>query len=267
MAAVHLRLASPSVGVLDVRCRSPRAGPGPERGDEPTHLALVRRGAFVYHLGARAHLGDACTALLHRGGDAYRVSHPVDGGDDLTVLELAPGLADEAFGASPRVAFGATPRAHVLLARLRAALAAGTSGLPGEEAALELVGEIARAGGRRGDPPPGRRDRRLVDAVKARLAAELDRNLPIGALAAGVGASPFHLMRVFRATTGMPVRAYRRQLRVLAALEALEGGRGALARLALELGFAHHAHLTDAFRSVLGSAPRTFLEARRGGRG
>lgn len=267
MAALLRRLASPSVGIVDVRCRSPRSGPGDERGDEPFHLAVLRRGAFVYHLGSRAHLGDANTALLHRAGAAYRVSHPGHAGDEVTLLELAPALADEAFGAAPRVGWPATPRAHLLLRHLRAALAAGASTPAGEEAALEVVAEVARGGGRGGARPPGRRDRRLVEAVKAQLASAPDRNLPVAALAAGVGASPFHLMRVFRAQTGLPIRAYRRQLRVLAALEALEAGRGALARLALEVGFAHHAHLTGAFRRVLGAAPRTFLEARvRGAR-
>lgn len=58
------------------RCRQPRSGPGPLRGGEPFHLALVRSGSVQYHLGARAHLGDPCTALLHEPEREYRVGHP-----------------------------------------------------------------------------------------------------------------------------------------------------------------------------------------------
>lgn len=263
---------SPRLGVVDVRCRSPRSGASAERGGETTHLALLRRGAFAYHLGSRVFVGDPCTALLHRGAWSYRVSHPGDAGDDLTVFELDPGLADELFGQGAKVAFGAAPAVQLLHHRLHAALSGGAAEAPAggpaealeiEERVLELLALLAR-GDRRDVPALRRGDRRLVEAVKARLSAELERNLPLTALAAEAGASPFHLMRVFRAATGLPVRAYRRRLRVLAALAALDGGRD-LGELAAEVGFSHHSHLTDSFREVLGVAPSRLRRERRGG--
>ncbi len=267
-------LSSPRLSVVDVCCRSPRSGASVERGGETTHLALVRRGVFVYHLGWRAFVADPCTALLHRGARGYRVSHPGDTGDDLTVFDLDAGLVDELFGQGPRVAFGATPAVQLLHHRLHAALANASQGAPAgeapqalelEERVLELLSLLVRGDPRAG-PALGRRDRRLVETVKARLGAELERNLPLSSLAAEVGVSPFHLMRVFRAATGLPVRAYRRRLRVLAALDGLDAGRD-LAGLAAELGFSHHSHLTDSFREVLGVPPSRLRQARREGSG
>lgn len=267
---------SPRLGVLDVHCEVPRSGASGERGGEATHLALVRRGVFGYHLGSRAFVADPCTALLHLGPWSYRVSHPGTVGDDLTVFELDPGLVDELFGRAPRVAWGATPAVQLLDRRLRAALAGGSAegeaggspdALGAEERALDLLALLVH-GARPLGPSLRRRDRRTVEAVKARLSVELETNLPLTALAAEAGVSPFHLMRVFRAATGLPLRAYRRRLRVLAALAALDQGRD-LAALAVELGFSHHSHLTDSFRQVLGVAPsrlRRELRGRAGGR-
>ena len=245
---------SPALRVLDVRCRSPRQGAGAERGGEPAHLALLRRGAFTYHLGLRAWVGDANTALLHRAGAAYRVGHPAEGGDEVTLLEPSPALLDELFPDPARVAWPTSPRAQLAHLRLHRALSAdGDDALAAEEAALELLAEVTRPGV--AAPAPSPRERRRVEAVKARLGAALDRNLPLSEVAAAERCSPFHLMRTFRAGTGLSVRGYRRQLRVRAALAALAEGERDLAALAVRLGFSHHAHLTGACRALLGAPP------------
>jgi len=57
----------------------------------------------------------------------------------------------------------------------------------------------------------------LATPSLASLSAELGRNVPLSAMAAERSCSPVHLMRVFRAVTGLTVRGYRRQLRVLSA--------------------------------------------------
>ena len=98
MSEPVLLFESSQLSVLDSRCRHPRSGPGHERGDEPTHLALLSRGSFRYHLGRQSHLGDGCTALLHREGTEYRVGHPGEEGDDATVIVPGPALFDELLG-------------------------------------------------------------------------------------------------------------------------------------------------------------------------
>lgn len=275
MATARPLLASPAVRVTDLRCASPRSGPSAERGGEPAHLALLRRGAFTYHLGARAFLGDATTALLHLEPAGYRVSHPGPDGDEVTVVELAGETLPELFGPAPGVSWPVAPATQLRHHRVVRALARGAlDALAAEEAVLGLVAELARQAA----VPPrlSPRDRRLVDGARARLHADLDRNLALTDVAADLGASPFHLMRTFRAATGLSVRAWRRRARVLEALARIAAGEEDLGALAVRVGFAHHSHLTDSCREVLGAPPsalrrlvgpqlereRTFLEAR-----
>lgn len=276
MAAARLLLDSPAVRVTDLRCRSARSGPSAERGGETAHLALLRRGAFTYHLGARAYIGDATTALLHLEPVSYRVSHPGPDGDEVTVVELLGETVLELFGRVPRVAWPVAPATQLRHHRVVRALSrGGVDALAAEESVLGLVAELA--GGAVCAPRLSPRDRRLVDAAKARLHAELDQNLALTAVAAELGASPFRLMRTFRAATGLSVRAWRRRARVLEALARIAAGEDDLGALAVRVGFAHHSHLTDSFREVLGAPPselrrrvraplereRTFVEARR----
>lgn len=276
MATARLLLDSPAVRVTDLRCASARSGPSAERGGEAAHLALLRRGAFTYHLGARAFLGDATTALLHLEPVSYRVSHPGPHGDDVTVVELPGEALPELFGRAPRVAWPVAPATQLRHHRVVTALSrGGLDALAAEELVLGLVAELAGEAARA--PRLSSRDRRLVHAAKARLHADLDRNLALTAVAAELGASPFRLMRTFRAATGLSVRAWRRRARVLEALARIAAGEEDLGALAVRVGFAHHSHLTDSFREVLGAPPsalrrlvrappgreRTFLEAGR----
>jgi len=78
--------------------------------------------------------------------------------------------------------------------------------------------------------------------------------------------SAFHLARRFRLHTGMSLHGFRNQLRMTLALDRLREGERSISALALELGFASHAHFTVAFRRAFGMAPsqmRTNLEAPR----
>lgn len=280
MATARLLLDSPAVRVTDLRCASARSGPSAERGGEPAHLALLRRGAFTYHLGTRATVGDATTALLHLEPVSYRVSHPGLDGDEVTVVELPGETLPELFGRSPRVAWPVAPATQVRHHHLVGALSrGGLDALAAEESVLGLV--AALAGEAACAPRLSSLDRRLVEAAKARLHAELDRNLALTGVAAELRTSPFRLMRTFRAATGLSVRAWRRRARVLEALARIAAGEEDLGALAVRVGFAHHSHLTDSFRAVLGAPPtalrrlvraslerdRTFVEADRARRG
>jgi transcriptional regulator GlxA family with amidase domain len=60
---------------------------------------------------------------------------------------------------------------------------------------------------------------------------------------------------VFRAQTGETLSRYRNRVRVRLALERLADGERSLARLAVELGFADHAHLTRVVRAEHGAPP------------
>jgi AraC-like DNA-binding protein len=250
---------SAELSVLDSRCRRPRSGPGPERDGEPSHLALFSRGGFRYHLGRRSYLGDPCTALLHRAGTEYRIGHPGEDGDDATLVVLGPALHEELFGQgdgrSPELPLA--PKAQLLHVRLQVALGQGRADpLACQERTLELLHAVAGDRARRLRSVRGPAQRRAVSRAREMLGSHLERNLGLDTLATAAGCSAFHLMRLFRAETGRTLRAYRRELRVLAALRRLARGERDLAGLAVELGFCHHSHLTESFRRVLGISPR-----------
>jgi AraC-like DNA-binding protein len=93
----------------------------------------------------------------------------------------------------------------------------------------------------------------VVDQAREALAGDLSLELP--ALARLVGCSPFHLSRVFRRETGTTVSAHRLRLRVREAREQIAAGEENLARLAAELGFSDHSHLTRMLVRELGATP------------
>jgi AraC-like DNA-binding protein len=90
--------------------------------------------------------------------------------------------------------------------------------------------------------------RNLVDSAREHLAASYaDQTLPLARLAADVGASPYHLSRVFRAVTGHSIHQYRMQLRLRAVLAGLATGQP-ITDLAMSCGFASPSHLSELFR-------------------
>jgi AraC-like DNA-binding protein len=70
-----------------------------------------------------------------------------------------------------------------------------------------------------------------------------------------VGASPFHLSRIFTAEVGVPIHRYLVRLRLRLALELMSQRPRDLSWVALEAGFASHSHFTAAFRAEYGVPP------------
>ncbi len=90
--------------------------------------------------------------------------------------------------------------------------------------------------------------RSLADAVREHLAMSYaEQTLPLTRLAADVGASPYHLSRVFRTVTGHSIHQYRMQLRLRAVLAGLATGQ-TITDLAMSCGFASPSHLSQLFR-------------------
>jgi AraC family transcriptional regulator len=136
-----------------------------------------------------------------------------------------------------------------------------------EEAAAELVsravGAPATPSGRRAGT---RRDRAaLAEHAKDLLVERLNQPLSLGALAAELHVSPFHLTRVFRERTGRTLTAYLHDLRLRAAVQHLDEDPAApLSRLAADLGYCTPSHFTDRFRAAFGVPPsqlRNLMEA------
>jgi AraC family transcriptional regulator len=266
MADLHSQvlLDSPLVGLADVACHAPRSRAGPaEHGGAGFQLVVPRRGVFCVHDGSSLVAVDPNSVLLLGGHAEYRFSHPVHGGDDCTAVALAPALAEEALGPRPARHGTASPGAQLRAGLLTAMLPRGAlSDLEAEEAALALVAELAPSLNREATARPrvGAAAARRVQEVRTLLAADPAADWRLPGVANAVQCSPFHLARQFRAVTGETIARYLLRLRLASALQRVTAGETALARLAVELGFAHHSHFTARFRAAFGVTPS---EARR----
>ena len=96
----------------------------------------------------------------------------------------------------------------------------------------------------------------------ARLLALLpdDPEAPLPALADAVGLSASRVTHLFRDEVGIPLRAYRRWVRLLLAADALRDG-ASLTDAAHNAGFADVAHLHRTFRDQFGLRPGALLRA------
>jgi AraC family transcriptional regulator len=268
--AVRPLLETPTVTVRDVSCRGSARPPGPEEQAAETQLVFPYRGAYVRHLGRDEAVAEANQVLFFNAGEAYRVSHPVAGGDaSLTVLlgdalcaELAPRavLRD---GSVPRFRLQRLridARAQVLMALLRHSLREGLAdALEAESLALTLV---QRALGPRTTHSAGATAlrQRIVDRAKLVLAGDPARRWTLGAIAAELRASPVYLTQVFQQVEGLPLYRYQLRLRLARALDLL-GQYDDLTGLGLDLGFSSHSHFSAAFRAAYGRSPSEFRRA------
>ncbi len=85
--------------------------------------------------------------------------------------------------------------------------------------------------------------------------AHLGDDVPLTALARQAHVSPFHFARLFRRTVGVPPHQFVLQLRVQRALGLMKTRTLSFAQIAVESGFHDQAHLTKAFRKMLGTTP------------
>ncbi len=228
--------------------------------------------------------------LLFEPDQPYRFSHPADGGDDCTLIAFAPELWEAAVDTRmlQRCARLSPAGQYQSALFYRAASRHAHDVLALEELGLgladTLVGVLAKRP-RRAPPSLGSRaavnHRRLVEAAMTCVAASYRARGGLDSIARQVYSSPYHLARVFREQTGITLHRYRGHLRLAAALTALGEGCDDLADLALQLGYASHAHFSDAFRAAFGCSPsvardsltratlaqmRKILEAQGGGR-
>ncbi len=288
---------SPLVSVRDYRCRIGCCGPGDEERPDANQVVLMRYGAFRKHFGRRSVTADVNQAVFFSKDSTYRVSHPVDCGDRGTVFtpsprvlndivrELDPTIDDHPGRPFPFVTGPCSPGVFWRHCELAKRLEAVESNQPEvarldplwpdplwiDVTALQLIADALEAAfARHGLASPSGKRRRdgteadhaeLVEAAKTYLTSRMPERVTLDDIARAVGASPFHLARLFQQRTGAPVHRYLTRLRLRASLEQLADGASDLTALALELGFSSHSHFTDSFRREFGCAPS---DARRG---
>lgn len=256
-----------TVRVRDVVCSGQCRHRSEEECTSATHLVFPYRGVFVRHVGRNDAVAEANQLLFFNEAEAYRISHPVDGGDaclDLVVeeaqlLELVPKeqLRSGATPAFRRQRRRIDPRAQALVALLRHSLSRNIAEtLEAETLALTLV---RRSLGERtshvAGASPGRQ--KLVDRAKLVLSSDLSRRWTLAEIAAEVGVSPVYLTQMFQQVEAMPLYRYHLRLRLARALDLL-GRYDNLTTLGMDLGFSSHSHFSSAFRQVYGRTPAEF---------
>jgi AraC-like DNA-binding protein len=222
-------------------------------------LVFIRRGVFRLRLGGHELVADPTTAYVARAGEEQSIAHRVGARDASTSVTLSPALVAE-FGAAPAPtgplrSSGSVDLAHrVLYARANR----GSDGFELAERVLRLAADAldprqqAPSAASAGATALARK--RVVDAAREALAAD-PVSLGLEPLAAKVNVSPAYLSRIFHRETGHTLTRFRNRLRVRLVLDRLEDGETNLARLAADLGFADHAHLTRTVREDVGHTP------------
>jgi AraC-like DNA-binding protein len=242
--------------VVDVRCGCGRGGWSPAEVSHSYGIVFVRSGCFRRLSDGVEAVLDPAAVYFEAPGREQCIAHPRDGGDRCTGVELSPRillqlLADEpALPLEPIFSSPAEDLEHRRLLHARDPLEAEERVVALASSVLSRVAHERVTAGR---PETSLRRRRVVDAAREALAAE--PTLSLLELARRLAVSPHHLSRVFAADTGETISRYRNRLRTRAALERIADGEPSLARLAAELGFADHAHLTRVLRDEAGAPP------------
>lgn len=265
--AVLSLLETSTVTVRDVCCQGNCRGQSAEECAIETQLVFPYRGIYVRHLGSDQAVAEANQVMFFNAAEAYRVSHPLPGGDASLTLaisesqlhELAPRtfLRDGATLAFRRQRLRIDARAQALVALLRHSLRRNIAeSLEAESLALTLA---RRAMGPRTTHAAGGSAgrQRLVDRAKLVLASDLARRRTLAEIAAEVGVSPVYLTQVFQQVEGLPLYRYQLRLRLARALDLL-AQYDDLTALGLDLGFSSHSHLSAAFRQAYGRSPSEF---------
>jgi len=246
------------------------------------NIAFPRAPIGIHHADAEPVLGDANNVILFTVGRPYRRISVEQRGSWTEWIEVRPDLLAEMVREyEPRAsATESTPfqhgRAptpdHAYLTHRRARqklVAAGSvDGAELEETALGVAGEIVAAGfaalgiRRRTERCRSlRRQRRIAYDVQSMLNRHLERPLRLTEISHALDVSPFHLCRVFREQTGLPIHRYRNRLRLRASLERIVEKNVRMLDVALDLGFASEAHFSDAFRASFGMRPTAYRQS------
>lgn len=211
-------------------------------------------GVSEFHMEGRQVLLDGLTVVALPTGLPYRIHEFQAAQRSHMVVSMQPGAAS-AGGPVHALAWTLPPRALWQLRLHWRALAQGraqaTVPVPGQEALRD--GAMAHAAVARA--------RRFM---AARTAAADGLGWSLHDVADAACCSYFHLVRLFRAHTGLGLHAYREQLRLAAALQRLDEGEADLAALAHDLGYSSQSHLGSAFRREVGVTPAQARQAFRG---
>ena len=224
------------------------------RGGEDIHAV----GAVITFAPGEVHTGAPATDE----GWSYRMLYPSE--------SLVRFVAREATGRDFAPAFNQSFVHDPLLSNrihsAHATLEGNADRLQKEEALLETIGELIIRHGSSSDQPgavvPATRSTAALRRVRDLLEAEYARTVTISELAREAGLSTFHLIRVFRASFGLPPYKYLEQVRIQQARRLIRDGFP-LTHVVHATGFSDQSHLTRYFKRIVGVTPGIYARAGR----
>lgn len=149
------------------------------------------------------------------------------------------------------------PKLAAALATLFALLKSEDEALVREEALAGFLSQLARHRVMRVDHPLAGREPQAVERARDYLAANARRRVPLEILATVSGLSKFHLLRVFKAQTGLTPWQFQTQLRIDLARRLLSAGEPA-GQVAVACGYVDQSHMTRRFRELVGLTPAAY---------
>jgi len=147
------------------------------------------------------------------------------------------------------------------LVHLHRVLQSSASALERGSLAREAFGNlITRYATNRSNPLKIGDEREIVNFVRTYLETHLDENTSLEDLAAMVHMSPYHLLRVFRKSVGMPPHSYRNHVRLTQAKALLAAGKS-ITDISHEVGFPDQSHFTRRFKAMVGVPPGEYARS------
>lgn len=113
--------------------------------------------------------------------------------------------------------------------------------------------------------PARRTTEQAAEEMRRFIAENYGEALTLRRVASVVGLSPFHACRMFKRVTGQTVHGYLLHVRLRAALRMLAETHLRIVDIALQTGFASHAHLTSTFTREFEIGPAAARRVLRAG--
>ena len=264
-------LASGPIQVVDYVCSATSHSAPFTELHSGYSLSFVRQGSFGYHSRGRSFELVAGSVLVGFPGDEFVCTHEHHaGGDECLSLRLSDEFV-ALLGDAPAIwQQGALPpQAELMvLGELAQAVIAGQSDAGLNEVAHCFAARFISLVGGRGKLPltvTSRDRKRAVDAAhwldsRAQEAVDLER------LAAHVGLSPFHFLRLFSRALGVTPHQYLVRVRLRRAARLLVDPQRTITDVALDVGFSDLSNFVRTFRRAAGVSPGAFRRAARGDR-
>ena len=256
------------LSVLDFRCDATPASPSFVEVHGRHSVSFVRRGSFGCDTRGKAHELVAGAVLIGYPGDEFLCSHDHhDGGDECLSFQLSEELVASLEAKSDVWRIGALPPLQelIVLGELAQLSADGASDVALDEVGIALAArfvELASAKARSLSRASARDRRRAVEAALF-LDERCETDLSLELIAAEVGLTPFHFLRVFRNVLGVTPHQYLVRARLRRAARLLSSDARAITDVAFSVGFGDLSNFVRTFHRAAGVSPRAFRKASR----